>query len=157
MKGVQKMNIWLYQPTSNLFKCIFCCNFHQNILHYIYIYAFSRCFYPKRLTVHLQFLSVCVFPGTPLLHHVISQPFMRLLLYMLDRIVRLSVSGSFFACVREFPVTLLQRNIFLRIYKSAVFYKGFVLQSLESIVFFIRFSCMHQSQFVYDCALLILK
>ncbi len=33
---------------------------------YIYIYAFSRCFYPKRLTVHSGynfFLSVCVFPG----------------------------------------------------------------------------------------------
>ncbi len=29
------------------------------------IYAFSRCFYPKRLTVHsgYTFLSVCVFPG----------------------------------------------------------------------------------------------
>ncbi len=32
---------------------------------YIYIYAFSRCFYPKRLTVlqAIHFLSVCVFPG----------------------------------------------------------------------------------------------
>ncbi len=32
---------------------------------YIYIYAFSRRFYPKRLTVHsgYTFLSVCVFPG----------------------------------------------------------------------------------------------
>ncbi len=33
---------------------------------YIYIYAFSRRFYPKRLTVHSGytfFLSVCVFPG----------------------------------------------------------------------------------------------
>ncbi len=33
---------------------------------YIYIYAFSRHFYPKRLTVHSGytfFLSVCVFPG----------------------------------------------------------------------------------------------
>ncbi len=31
----------------------------------IYIYAFSRHFYPKRLTVHsgYTFLSVCVFPG----------------------------------------------------------------------------------------------
>ncbi len=31
---------------------------------YIYIYAFNRRFYPKRLTVHLgyTFLSVCVFP-----------------------------------------------------------------------------------------------
>ncbi len=29
----------------------------------MYIYAFSRCFYPKRLTVHsVHFLSVCVFP-----------------------------------------------------------------------------------------------
>ncbi len=31
-----------------------------------YIYAFSRCFYPKRLTVHSGYtlvLSVCVFPG----------------------------------------------------------------------------------------------
>ncbi len=34
---------------------------------YIYIYAFSRRFYPERLTVHsgyTSFLSVCVFPGT---------------------------------------------------------------------------------------------
>ncbi len=32
---------------------------------YIYIYAFSRCFYPKRLTVHsgYTFSLVCVFPG----------------------------------------------------------------------------------------------
>ncbi len=37
---------------------------------YIYIYAFSRHFYPKRLTVHsgytfiqMTILSVCVFPG----------------------------------------------------------------------------------------------
>ncbi len=32
---------------------------------YIYIYAFSRHFYPKRLTVHsgYTFKSVCVFPG----------------------------------------------------------------------------------------------
>ncbi len=33
---------------------------------YIYIYAFIRCFYPKRLTVLFRlymFLSVCVFPG----------------------------------------------------------------------------------------------
>ncbi len=33
---------------------------------YIYIYVFSRCFYPKRLTVHSGytfFLSVCVVPG----------------------------------------------------------------------------------------------
>ncbi len=33
---------------------------------YIYIYAFSRRFYPKRLSVHLGytfFLSLCVFPG----------------------------------------------------------------------------------------------
>ncbi len=33
---------------------------------YIYIYAFSRRFYPKRLTVHSGYtfvLSVCVFPG----------------------------------------------------------------------------------------------
>lgn len=86
---------------------------------------------------------------------------MRLLLNMLDRIVRLSVSGPFFACVMEFPVALLQRNLFLKIDKSAVFYKGFVLQSLESIalffLLFIKFNCMHQSQSVYDCALLILQ
>ncbi len=33
---------------------------------YIYIYALSRRFYPKRLTVHSGYtfvLSVCVFPG----------------------------------------------------------------------------------------------
>ncbi len=33
---------------------------------YIYIYAFSRRFYPKRLTAHSGYtfvLSVCVFPG----------------------------------------------------------------------------------------------
>ncbi len=33
---------------------------------YIYIYAFSRRFYPKRLTVHsgwIFFVSMCVFPG----------------------------------------------------------------------------------------------
>lgn len=130
MMGVQKMNIWLCQPTSNLFKGIFSCNFHQNLLH-----------------------------------HVISQPFMRLLLYMRDRIVRLSISWPFFASVRELPVALLQRNLFLRIYKSAVFYKGFVLQSLESIGLFflfflllsVRFSCMHQSLSFYDCPLLILQ
>ncbi len=33
--------------------------------HYIYIYAFSRRLYPKRLTVHsgYTFLSLYVFPG----------------------------------------------------------------------------------------------
>ncbi len=34
----------------------------DNILHYIYIYAFSRRFYPKRLTVHLGYtfiVSMC--------------------------------------------------------------------------------------------------
>ncbi len=39
----------------------------QTACIYIYIYAFSRRFYPKRLTVHsgytLFFLPVCVFPG----------------------------------------------------------------------------------------------
>ncbi len=38
----------------------------QSIYYYIYIYAFSRRFYPKRLTVHSSYtfvLSVCVFPG----------------------------------------------------------------------------------------------
>ncbi len=34
------------------------------ILIYIYIYAFSRRFYPKRLTIQvIHLLSVCVFPG----------------------------------------------------------------------------------------------
>ncbi len=35
------------------------------VINLIYIYAFSKHFYPKRLTVHLgyTFLSVCVFPG----------------------------------------------------------------------------------------------
>ncbi len=38
---------------------------HQSCI-YIYIYAFSRGFYPKRLTVHSGYifvLSVCVFPA----------------------------------------------------------------------------------------------
>ncbi len=38
----------------------------QSIYYYIYMYAFSRRFYPKRLTVHSSYtfvLSVCVFPG----------------------------------------------------------------------------------------------
>ncbi len=38
-----------------------------NILHYIYIYAFSRRFYPKRLTLHssdsFYILSALAFPG----------------------------------------------------------------------------------------------
>lgn len=105
MMSVQKMNIWLCQPTSNLFKGMFSCNFYQNLSH-----------------------------------HTISQPFM---LYMQDRIVRLSVSWPSSACVRELPVALLQRNLFLRIYKSAVFYKGFVLQSLESIGLFSLFFFPH--------------
>ncbi len=35
------------------------------LFYHIYIYAFSRRYYPKRLTVHsgYTFLSVCVFPG----------------------------------------------------------------------------------------------
>ncbi len=38
----------------------------------IYIYAFIRRFYPKRLTVHLGYtiLSVCVFPGK-LTHNIL--------------------------------------------------------------------------------------
>lgn len=72
-------------------------------------------------------------------HHAISQSFIRQLLYMQDRIIRLSVSWPSSACVRELPVALLQRNLFLRIYKSAVFYKGFILQSLESIGLFSLF------------------
>ncbi len=34
----------------------------QMIVYYIYVYAFSRRFYPKWLTGY-TFLSVCVFPG----------------------------------------------------------------------------------------------
>jgi len=127
---VHKMNIWLCQPTSNLFKGIFSCNFDQNL----------------SLTMH-----------------AISQSFIRQLLYMQDRIIRLSVSWPSSVCVSELPVALLQRNLFLRTYKSAVFYKGFILQSLESIGLFslfffilsIKFRCMHESLSVYDCALLI--
>ncbi len=41
-------------------------NFELEYTIYIYIYAFSRRFYPKQLTVHSGYtfvLSVCVFPG----------------------------------------------------------------------------------------------
>ncbi len=39
---------------------------------YIYIYAFSRHFYPKRLTVHSGytfFISMCVLPVVSMLYH----------------------------------------------------------------------------------------
>ncbi len=35
---------------------------------FIYIYAFSRRFYPKRLTGYTFVLSVCVFPGNQTLN-----------------------------------------------------------------------------------------
>ncbi len=56
-------SVWL-RKIGYLF-CLF--KFILNIIHlYIYIYAFSRCFFPKRLTVHSGYtfvLSVFVFPA----------------------------------------------------------------------------------------------
>ncbi len=46
-------------------KCYYFFTYSPN-MSYIYIYAFSRCFYPKRLTVAFRLyilLSVYVFPG----------------------------------------------------------------------------------------------
>ncbi len=55
-------NAMLYQLSYRKAQLV---NVH--VFTYMYIYAFSRCFYPKRLTVHsgntFIFLSVCVFPG----------------------------------------------------------------------------------------------
>ncbi len=51
-------------PSGNLLQCPPENKVRNNA--YIYIYALSRCFYPKRLTVHSGYtfvLSVCVFPG----------------------------------------------------------------------------------------------
>ncbi len=56
-------NILLILPLSYESIIMECSLNIQNIHIYIYIYAFSRCFYPKRLTVHSGyafFLSVCL-------------------------------------------------------------------------------------------------
>ncbi len=61
-----EFNQWDYITHSDHDVCSF---FHFSKscqFIYIYIYAFSRRFYPKRLTVHSGYtfvLSVCVFPG----------------------------------------------------------------------------------------------
>ncbi len=52
--------------TSSVNVSIFPMSLNSVDFDYIYIYAFSRRFYPKRLTVHSGYtfvLSVCVFPG----------------------------------------------------------------------------------------------
>ncbi len=36
------------------------CYIYLMKIQYIYIYAFSRCFYPKRLTIVFRFVSICV-------------------------------------------------------------------------------------------------
>ncbi len=55
--------------TESIFNqslCVLEINCHRNYI-YIYIYAFSRRFYPKRLTVHLSYsfyiLSALALPG----------------------------------------------------------------------------------------------
>ncbi len=67
MLVTQRLYLWNSRGLSQMSKI------HKSIFYitvfcvslYLYIYAFSRCFYPKRLTVHSGctfVLSVCVFP-----------------------------------------------------------------------------------------------
>ncbi len=64
------LNIYQFPQTCSEWMPVFSLDIHvTNLLsenYYIYIYAFSRRFYPKRLSEHSGntfVLSVCVFPG----------------------------------------------------------------------------------------------
>ncbi len=65
---INKYIIYIYIYYIYIYIYIYIIYIYQNIYFNIYIYAFSRHFYPKRLTLHqvsffFTFLSALAFPG----------------------------------------------------------------------------------------------